>query len=320
MAIDVSIMIEGQDGLSWPRWQRLARAAEELGFSGLYRSDHFLDSEGDAKDALEAWISFAWLASNTQRIAFGPLVSPLSFRNPVMLAWQASGIDALACGRLRLGVGAGWKEGEHRAFGFELPPLDERFARLEEGIQVIKALTRTSEPSSFEGTYFRLSGAMMSPRSPRSDSPPLVIGGNGPRRTLPLVAKYADEWNSVSLTIEQFQERNAQLVELLKAEGRPADAVKRTLMTRGLVGRDERELLAKADAKTIETARERGGIVGTPSAMVEQLGRVAEAGVQGVMLQWLDLDDIAGLELIASEVLPQIRSWTAVGTPDALGS
>lgn len=320
MAIDVSIMIEGQDGLSWPRWQRLARATEELGFSGLYRSDHFLDSEGDAKDALEAWISFAWLASNTQRIAFGPLVSPLTFRNPVMLAWQASGIDALAGGRLRLGVGAGWKESEHRAFGFDLPPLDERFARLEEGIQVIKALTRSPEPSSFEGTYFRLSGAMMSPRSPRSDGPPLVIGGNGPKRTLPLVAKYADEWNSVALTIEQFTERNARLVELLEAEGRPADAVKRTLMTRGLVGRDERELLAKADATTIETARDRGGIVGTPSAIVEQLGRVAEAGVQGVMLQWLDLDDIAGLELIASDVLPQIRSWTAARNPDALGS
>ncbi|HEV2065824.1 MAG TPA: TIGR03560 family F420-dependent LLM class oxidoreductase [Thermomicrobiales bacterium] len=308
MAIDVSIMIEGQDGLSWPRWQRLARAAEELGFSGLYRSDHFLDSAGDAKDALEAWISFAWLASNTQRIAFGPLVSPLSFRNPVMLAWQASGIDALGSGRLRLGVGAGWKESEHQAFGFDLPPLNERFARLEEGIQVIKALTRSAEPTTFDGTYFQLSGAMMSPRSPRSDGPPLVIGGNGPKRTLPLVAKYADEWNSVSLTLDQFTERNARLAELIEGEGRAADAVKRTLMTRGLVGRDEQDLLAKEDAETIERTRERGGIVGTPSAIVDQLGRMAEAGVQGVMLQWLDLDDIAGLELIASEVLPQIRA------------
>lgn len=308
MGIDVSIMIEGQDGLSWPRWQRLARAAEDLGFSGLYRSDHFLSSQGKAKDALEAWICFAWLASNTERISFGPLVSPMSFRNPVMLAWQASGIDALACGRLRVGVGAGWNETEHRAFGFDLPALDERFARLEEGIQVIKALTRSPEPTTFDGKFFQLSGALMSPRSPRSDGPPIVVGGNGPKRTLPLVAKYADEWNAVSLTIGQFQERNARLAELLKAEGRPADAVKRTLMTRGLVGRDEADLLGKVDAETLASIRSRGAVVGTPAEIVDQLGRMSEAGIQGVMLQWLDLDDIAGLELIAAEVLPQVRS------------
>lgn len=308
MSIDVSIMIEGQDGLSWPRWQRLARAVEDLGFSGLYRSDHFLDSHGDAKDALEAWISFAWLASNTQRIAFGPLVSPMSFRNPVMLAWQASGIDALACGRLRLGLGAGWNETEHGTFGFDLPGLDERFARLEEGIQIIRALTRSAEPSSFDGTYFQLSEAMMSPRSPRSDGPPIVIGGNGPKRTLPLVAKYADEWNAVSLTIEEFRTRNARLAELLEAEGRPADAVKRTIMTRGLVARDHASLLQKEDAETIARIRDRGAVVGTPNEIVDHLGRIAAAGVHGVMLQWIDLDDIAGLELIASDVLPQLNS------------
>jgi len=308
MGIDVSIMIEGQDGLSWPRWQRLTRAAEDLGFAGLYRSDHFLDSRGSAKDALEAWISFAWLASNTQRIAFGPLVSPMSFRNPVMLAWQATGIDALAYGRLRLGLGAGWKAAEHQAFGFNLPPLDERFARLEEGIQVIRMLTRSAEPSSFDGTYFRISEGLMSPRSPRSDGPPIVIGGNGPKRTLPLVARYADEWNSVYLTIDQFRERGGQLATLLEAEGRPPDAVKRTLMTRGLVGRNDADLLSKESAETIAGIRDRGAVVGTPNEMVDRLGRMAEAGVHGVMLQWLDLDDIAGLELIASEVLPQLRS------------
>ncbi len=308
MGIDVSIMIEGQDGLSWPRWQRLARAAEDLGFAGLYRSDHFLDSHGSAKDALEAWISFAWLASNTQRIAFGPLVSPMSFRNPVMLAWQASGIDALACGRLRLGLGAGWKETEHKAFGFDLPPLDERFACLEEGIQVIKALTRSTEPSTFDGTHFQLSDAMMSPRSPRSDGPPIVIGGNGPKRTLPLVAKYADEWNSISLTIDQFQERKTRLLELLEVEGRPAEAVKRTIMTRGMVGRDDADLRARENAKSIAQFRESGAIAGTPNEIVDHLGRMAEAGVDGVMLQWVDLDDIAGLELLAADVLPQLRS------------
>ncbi len=308
MAIGVSIMIEGQDGLSWPRWQRLARAAEDLGFAGLHRSDHFLNSQGKAKDALDAWICFAWLASHTERISFGPLVSPTTFRDPVMLAWQASGIDALAGGRLRLGLGAGWNETEHAAFGYKLPALDERFGRLEEGIQVIKALTRSLTPVTFDGTYFQLSDAMMSPRSPRSDGPPIVIGGNGPKRTLPLVAKYADEWNAVYLTIEQFRERSARLDDLLGAEGRPAEAVRRTFMTRGLVGRDEEHLLRQVDAESLANLRNRDAVVGTPGEMVERLGRLESAGVQGVMLQWLDQDDIAGLELIASEVLPQLRS------------
>src|SRR5690606_28614071 len=118
--MDVSIMIEGQQGLSWPRWQRLVRAAEDLGFDGLYRSDHFVDPSGPYQDALELWVSFTWLAANTQRIQFGPLVSPVWFRDPVITAWQASGIDALAGGRLRLGLGAGWNQREHESFGYDL--------------------------------------------------------------------------------------------------------------------------------------------------------------------------------------------------------
>ena len=211
MTLEVSIMIEGQQGLSWPRWQRLARAAEELGFFGLFRSDHFSNPEGPYQDALETWVSFAWLASNTRRISFGPLVSPVSFRNPSILAWQASSIDALAGGRLRIGVGAGWNEREHRSFGFDLGDLDTRFARLEDALNVLTKLSRSSEPASYEGEHFSIRDAYLQPRSPRHDGPPIVIGGNGPVRTLPLVAKYADEWNAVFLPLADFQDRNAKL-------------------------------------------------------------------------------------------------------------
>ncbi|MBA3276044.1 MAG: TIGR03560 family F420-dependent LLM class oxidoreductase [Chloroflexia bacterium] len=307
MPIEVSIMIEGQDGLSWPRWQRLARAAEDLGFYGLFRSDHFSNPEGEYKDALEAWVSFAWLASNTRRISFGPLVSPASFRNPSILAWQASGIDSLSGGRLRLGLGAGWNEREHRSFGFELGDLDTRFARLEDALNVVRTLTRSPEPASYEGEHFSIRDAYMQPRSPRSDGPPIVIGGNGPRRTLPLVAQYADEWNAVSLPLADFRDRSARLDELLTERGREPSSVKRTLMTRGLIGRDEAALNAKDSAERIATYRARGAIIGTPNEIVDQLGRYAEGGVQGVQLQWLDLDDLSGLELIASDVLPQLR-------------
>ncbi len=307
MAMDVSIMIEGQDGLTWPRWQRLARAAEDMGFYGLFRSDHFSNPEGAYTDALETWVSFAWLASNTQRISFGPLVSPVSFRNPSILAWQASAIDALSGGRLRIGLGAGWNQREHRSFGFDLGDLDTRFARLEDALNVVKSLTRSPEPSSHAGTHFSIDDAYLQPRSPRSDGPPIVIGGNGPRRTLPLVAAYADEWNAVFLPLDDFQARSARLDDLLGERGREPSSVKRTLMTRGLVGRDERSLLARDSPERIENHRARGGIIGTPDQIVEQLGRYAEAGIQGVQLQWLDMDDLSGLELLASDVLPQVK-------------
>ena len=307
MSIEVSIMIEGQAGLSWPRWQRLARAAEEMGFYGLFRSDHFSPPEGPYEDALETWVSFAWLASHTQRIAFGPLVSPVSFRNPSILAWQAAAIDSLAVGRLRLGLGAGWNEREHRSFGFELGDLDTRFARLEDAINVIRQLTRSPKPSSYVGEFFSIDDAYLQPRSPRHDGPPIVIGGNGPIRTLPLAAKYADEWNAVYLTLEAFQDRVAKLDAALAKEGREPGSVKRTLMTRGLVGRDEAELARKDSPERIAGAKERGGIVGTPNEIVDILGRYAEGGIEGVQLQWLDLDDLSGLELIATEVLPQLK-------------
>jgi F420-dependent oxidoreductase-like protein len=306
--MEVSIMVEGQMDLNWPRWQRLVRAAEDLGFYGLYRSDHFSLSRGGAiEDALELWTSLTWLAGNTNRIAFGPLVAPISFRDPRIMAWQASAVAALSMGRLRLGLGAGWNEGEHEAFGFDLLAVKERFDRFEEGIQIIKGLTSSAEPISFEGDYYRLKDAMLSPRSPRSDGPPIVIGGNGPKRTLPLVAKYADEWNASGLNNADVAERMPLLDELLEKEGRSPDSVKRTVMTRGVVAATQDELRAKASEDDIARIKGRDAVVGTPNEVVEILGKKAELGVQGVMLQWLNLDDISGLEVIAAQVLPQLR-------------
>lgn len=294
-------------GLTWPRWQRLVTAAEDLGFYGIYRSDHFaLPGDAPFQDALELWTSLTWAAANTSRITFGPLVAPISFRDPVIMAWQASAVDALAGGRLRLGLGAGWQDREHEAFGFDLLAIPERFARFEEGIQVVKGLTRSPEPISFEGEYYRLQDAMLSPRSPRQDGPPIVIGGNGPKRTLPLVAKYADEWNASGLNNADVAELMPLLDELLGKEGRDPASVKRTVMTRGLVAATQDELMKKASEDDIARIRERDAVVGTPNEVVEILGRKAELGIHGVMLQWLNPDDISGLEVIAEQVLPQL--------------
>lgn len=306
--MELSVMIEGQQGLNWPRWQRLARAAEDLGFDGLYRSDHFADPSGPYQDALELWVSLAWLASNTNRIAFGPMVSPISFRDPVITAWQASGIDALAGGRLRLGLGAGWNEREHEAFGYDLLPLRQRFDRFEEGVEVITRLVREAGPVSFDGEYYRLKDAQIAPRSPRDTGPPIVIGGKGRKRTLPLVARFADEWNVTSMPNDDFVALAAELDEMLARENRKPEDVKRTAMRGTIIGRDDAEVARKLDGDDKSALLARGAIVGTASEVVEILGKLGEAGIQGVQLQWLDMDDISGLEYVAAEILPQVRN------------
>ncbi len=303
---EVAIMIEGQEGLDWARWRRLARTVEDSGYAGLFRSDHFTNPTGPVLDALELWSSLTWLAENTSRIEFGPLVSPVSFRHPVITAWTASTVDNLAGGRLRLGLGAGWQEREHEAHGFDLLETDLRFARFEEGLEVVTRLLQSDEPVSFDGEFYRLRDALLKPRSPRPGGPPIVIGGNGPRRTLPLAARYADEWNAVFATPERFAELNARLDGLLKEGGRPPEQVRRTLMTRAVFGRTDADVERKLAGQRADELRARGIIVGTAPEVTEQLGRLDEAGVQRVMLQWLETDDVAGLEAMAQSVLPEL--------------
>jgi len=306
--IEVAIMIEGQEGIDWDRWRRLARTVEDSGYAGLFRSDHFPNMRtGSYRDGLELWSSLTWLAENTERIEFGPLVSPVSFRHPVITAWQASAVDNLAGGRLRLGVGAGWQQWEHETFGFDLLDTGRRFARFEEGLEVVTRLLRHEEPVSFDGEFYRLRDAVLKPRSPRPGGPPIVIGGNGQRRTLPLVARYADEWNGLYVKPGRYAELSARLDELIEEAGRSPEAVRRTFMTRCVFGRAEADVERKLVDETADEILDDGGIVGTASEVVDQLVPLAEAGVERVMLQWLEVDDIDGLETLAHEVLPQLR-------------
>ena len=303
---EVAIMVEGQEGIGWDRWRRLVRAVEDLGYAGLYRSDHFPnDRTGPHRDALELWVSLTWLADNTERIEFGPLVSPVSFRHPVITAWQASAVDRLAGGRLRLGVGAGWMEREHDAFGFDLLDTDRRFTRFEEGLEVVTRLLRNEEPVSFDGEFYRLDDALLMPRSPRPGGIPIVIGGNGPRRTLPLAARYADEWNGVLLTADEFSDLNTRLDGLLREAGRPSEEVRRTLMTRAVFGRTQADVDRKLDGIPREDL-DAAVIAGTADEFVDRLGWLSEAGVQRVMLQWLEVEDLDGLEAMSENVLQHL--------------
>ncbi|CAN5799257.1 LLM class F420-dependent oxidoreductase [soil metagenome] len=304
--MDVAIMIEGQDGLDWTRWKRLASAAEDLGFAGLYRSDHFTNPEGPHKDAIELWVSLVYLAVNTSRIEFGPMVSPVSFRNPVVSAWAAAAVDDLSGGRFHMGLGAGWQQREHESHGFDLLEVGPRFDRFREGIQVVSTLLRSDTPSTFDGAFFSLKDALLLPRPKRPGGPPIVIGGNGLKRTLPLAAKYADEWNAVFATPERFAELSTHLDGLVKQHGRDPGAVKRTMMQRVTIGRTQRELDSKLEALDVENLKLRGAVLGTPNEVAERLASFAEAGVSRVMAQWIQMDDIDGLEVFADKVLPQL--------------
>jgi F420-dependent oxidoreductase-like protein len=306
--LEVAIMIEGQEGVDWDRWRRLALAVEDLGYAGLYRSDHFPNGQtGSYKDSLELWASLTWLAENTDRIEFGPLVSPVSFRHPVITAWQASSVDNLAGGRLRLGLGAGWNEWEHGTFGFDVLDTDRRFARFEEGLAVVTRLLRNDEPVSFDGEFYHLRDALLLPRSPRPGGTPVVVGGNGVQRTLPLAARYADEWNAVFLKAEAFRDLNARLDALVEEAGRAPDEVRRTLMTRVIFGRTEAEVDRKLDGGSRHHLPD-AVLAGTKDRIVDRLGELSDAGVQRVMLQWLEVDDIDALEAMANSVLPQLEA------------
>jgi F420-dependent oxidoreductase-like protein len=307
--LEVAIMVEGQDGLNWPRWQRMARAVEDLGFAGLYRSDHVTNPAPPDLDSLELWISLAWLASHTKRIEFGPLVSPVSFRDPITTARMAAAVDDLSGGRLILGMGAGWMEREHTNYGWDLLDVPSRMDRFEEGLEVVGGLLHSDEPVEFSGRFYRLKDAILLPRPQRPGGPPLLIGGNGPKRTLPLAARFADEWNGVFILPERFAELNKRLDELIEAHGRSPDAVRRSLMVGTIFGRDETEVWREkegwnwAAGKQIEEIRQRGVIAGTGDEFLRQLEKYAAAGVQRIMLQWLGLDDLDRLEALARIVL-----------------
>jgi alkanesulfonate monooxygenase SsuD/methylene tetrahydromethanopterin reductase-like flavin-dependent oxidoreductase (luciferase family) len=184
--------------------------------------------------------------------------------------------------------------------------IGPRFARFEEGLKIISQLLHSDTPFDFSGAYYQLYEAILLPRPQRPGGPPLLIGGSGPQRTLPLVAKYAQEWNAVFIPAARISELNAQLDRLLEENGRPLEEVRRSLMTEVVFGRDEAEVQRKLQGRDLAAVSQRGIITGTPAGIVEQLGKLSEVGVQRVMLQWLDLDDLDGLEAFAQTALPQL--------------
>jgi len=303
----IGLMLEGQAGLTWERWQRILKAAEDYGFQCVFRSDHFTIGPPD-EESLETWVSLTYAASHTSRIEFGTCVSPVTFRHPALLTRMAASVDDLSGGRLILGLGVGWHEREHKQFGIPFYDKPTRFEMFEDALEVTTRLLKSDTPVSYSGKHFSLDEAILLPRPQRPGGPRVMIGGNGPTKTLPLVAKYADEWNAVFMSVSELKEREALLDKLLAENGRKTTDVKRSLMTRILYGKTDAEVKAKlekspGDHNNDDPRR----IIGTGSAVVDQIGKFVEAGVERFMLQWLELDDIDAMESLAKEVLPHFQ-------------
>ena len=318
--MQLGVMIEGQEGLTWDRWRAIAERVEELGFESLWRSDHFMSLMGaEPRQALETWTALTLAAAETTRLRFGPLVCSMTFRHPALLARMAAAVDELSGGRLVLGVGAGWNEPEHRAFGLPFPPVKERMDRLEEGIEVLLRLFG-DQPASYTGRYYALDNAVMLPKSAQRPHPPLLIGGGGERRTLRLVARYADEWNLPGATPERYREKSAVLAEHCRALGRDPESIARSVMAGFITGGSAAEITSHTEAvqrvvprlgalgtdAVPAAVRPNGWLAGTPADLIAGLQALAAAGVQRVMLQHFDQTNLDVLALIAGEVLPAV--------------
>ena len=306
----IGIMIEAPEGLNWPRWKRILRTVEDCGYQSIFRSDHFTNSVGEDYDSLELWISLAYAASHTRTIEIGSLVAPVTFRHPGMNVRYAAAVDDLSGGRLVFGMGAGWQEREHRRYGIPFHDSATRYGMLEEALELTRRLLQSDQPSQFQGAHFQLEDAVLLPRPARAGGPPILIGGNGPKKTLPLAAKYADEWNADFINVETYRQRRKLMELYLSQRGRSTQDMKFSLKTRVLYRPAQAQLRAFLHESGVsqEALGEGRLIVGTAAEIVDQIGARAEAGVQRLMLAWPDMDDMDNLELFARDVLPQVAS------------
>jgi F420-dependent oxidoreductase-like protein len=305
--MELAIDVEGQNGLNWPLWKQLVQLAEDLGFAGLYRSDHLsANRQPPDHDALELWVSLTWLACNTKRIEFGPLVTPMSFRHPVITARMAANVDDLSGGRLQLGLGTGWDEYEHNVWGFDLGDLKTRFDRFEEGLELIHALFRSNGKVTFSGKYYRTNEAELLPHPARAGGPPILVGGRGGKRTIRLATRYAAEWNTYRLPIEGIRELTAELDLALAEINRDPVTLRRSVMLNVIMGKTDKEVNEKLAGKTFAEWR-KAGVIGTPNQVVDQLGEYAALGLDRVMLEMNDPSDLGLMELLGVSVLPQMK-------------
>ncbi|WP_259312701.1 TIGR03560 family F420-dependent LLM class oxidoreductase [Capillimicrobium parvum] len=306
--MDLCVMIEGQEGVSWPQWQALADACERHGIPALFRSDHYLPLGGRLeREVHDAWATICALAATTERLRLGTLVSPATFRHPSVLAKLAAGADQISGGRIDVGLGAGWNEAEHAAYGFPFGTMGSRMEVFAEQLEIVHGLW-TSDDFSFAGEHYRLTGVDALPKPVQRPHPRLIVGGVAKPRTVQLAARWADEYNTVFAGPQECRERRAAVAAAWAAAGRDPGTLVFSLMTGCVAGRDEAELARRTRRLQDEHGMTPPAewVTGTPDAAIAQLRALRDAGVDRVMLQLLLHDELEQIELIGTELAPAL--------------
>ncbi|MFI6544975.1 LLM class F420-dependent oxidoreductase [Streptomyces prunicolor] len=306
--MDLRIFTEPQQGATYDTLLAVAKATEDLGFDAFFRSDHYLAmGSGDGLPGpTDAWITLAGLARETKRIRLGTLMTAATFRLPGVLAIQVAQVDQMSGGRVELGLGAGWFEQEHTAYGIPFPK--EKFARLEEQLAIVAGLwaTKPGDTFDFHGTHYDLTDSPALPK-PAQAKIPVLIGGHGASRTPKLTARFADEFNMPFASIDDSERQFGRVRAATEAVGRKADDLVYSNALVVCVGKDDQEVARRAAAigREVDELKE-NGLAGTPSEVVDKIGRYAEIGSRRIYLQVLDLADLDHLELISAQVQAQL--------------
>lgn len=312
-----SLMLEGQEGVTWPRWLAIAQACERLGFDGLLTSDHYLSVVNvDEPGSNDAWTLLGALAARTERLRLGTMVSPVTFRLPTVLAKAATTVDRISNGRVQLGMGAGWWDEEHRTHGIPFPSTGERFEMLEEQLEIVHGLW-TEDVFSFESRHYAIEECRFVPKPVQQPHPPIALGGKGGPRLARLVARWADEFNRVGGTPDETAASIERVTDALDAAARDRTSVTMSFMTWVFVGRTDAEWKGRVErARRMDPTAgsfdeylsdiSRDCIVGTVDRATERMNAYAAAGVQRFVLNHSLFDDIDQIELLAEEIIPRV--------------
>ena len=309
--MQLRIFTEPQEGATYNQLLEVARVTEETGFDAFFRSDHYLKifSPSHGPGPSDAWVTLAGLARDTRRIRLGTLVTPVTFRHPGPLAISVANVDAMSGGRVELGLGTGWYDDEHAAYGIPYPALGERFERLEEQLEILTGLwgTPADETFSYDGTHYQLKDSPALPKPLQHPAPPIVMGGGGQKRTPRLAAKFAAEFNLPFCPIDFFKEQTDRV--RAACEAIDSDPATMTFSAALVVacGDGEAEFRARAEAIGRDPDDLRANQVGgTVQQVIDTIGRWGEAGADRVYLQVLDLDDLDHVRLLGGEVRPRV--------------
>ncbi|ORA17809.1 LLM class F420-dependent oxidoreductase [Mycobacterium asiaticum] len=310
--MEFRVFVEPQQGASYTDQLAVAQTAERLGYAAFFRSDHYLAMSGDGLPGpTDSWVTLGAIARETSQIRLGTLVTSATFRYPGPLAVAVAQVDEMSGGRVEFGLGSGWFEAEHQAYGIPFPSVRERFDRLTEQLAIVTGLWTTPPGETFDysGAHYTIAGSPALPKPVQTPHPPIVIGGTGAKRTPELAAAYAAEFNLPFVSMEVAERQFQRVSDAVDAAGRAADSIVYSCAFVLCAGRDDAEVARRASVigREVDEMRSNSPLVGTPAEIVDKLGPWAELGTQRVYAQMLDMSDLAHLELFAEEVLPQLR-------------